>query len=596
MDNNPVIKTEEEPATDALEYLLQDDDPASLMFDLREMLQRDPTLSSLNPPVIKPEEPALSGMPIPSSISPIPQQPAPSLENNPFGNSSSSVGSSTSPVVFGQPAPQQQQQGSLFGGKPVFQTQQSFTMDTSETSTNPTSPGFPKLELGDLDVDLNDYFTNETSKNVSFGVPYSKQTTTPKVEEVSIRPQRSQQQAPPASQFWQQEDNLLFASSSISTHSGGVTFGPSQPQQQQQQQQQQQPQGTSALLSSSVPANILQNNSPLSDILADLSPSASAMDSANLGPSHAGPERHSTLHKLLLRRDPHRPPPVRSPDRGKTLEQIRSSLSASNPLLTQQLSKSAPNSSQQQQPANVWSRREPRQHISSVCSVGNDSSIQDEVNDVLSGLSPTDLPDIVSDDEEDDEDNSEELGNSDLDDSDDDEETSQLSNSGENSSSTPKPRSRAGSASSKRGKYFWMYNVQAKGPKGQKIVVETKMEDPHVLNDIVDPVFSGDVQLQGIKHSGKARKGDGNDLTANPKKLAAIGKELDHLTAMINDIAPASEMPFNARCKSRKEKNKLASRACRLKKKAQHEANKLKCYGLEQEHRKSSEYFVNICQ
>ena len=46
-----------------------------------------------------------------------------------------------------------------------------------------------------------------------------------------------------------------------------------------------------------------------------------------------------------------------------------------------------------------------------------------------------------------------------------------------------------------------------------------------------------------------------------------------------------SEMPFNARCKSRKEKNKLASRACRLKKKAQHEANKLKCMGLAEEHR-----------
>ena len=44
-------------------------------------------------------------------------------------------------------------------------------------------------------------------------------------------------------------------------------------------------------------------------------------------------------------------------------------------------------------------------------------------------------------------------------------------------------------------------------------------------------------------------------------------------------------MPFNARCKSRKEKNKLASRACRLKKKAQHEANKLKCIGLAEEHR-----------
>jgi hypothetical protein len=92
------------------------------------------------------------------------------------------------------------------------------------------------------------------------------------------------------------------------------------------------------------------------------------------------------------------------------------------------------------------------------------------------------------------------------------------------------------------------------------------------------------VQLQGIKHSGKARRGDGNDLTSNPKKLAAIGKELDQLSKIINDLTPVSEMPFGARCKSRKEKNKLASRACRLKKKAQHEANKLKCEGLANEH------------
>ena len=53
--------------------------------------------------------------------------------------------------------------------------------------------------------------------------------------------------------------------------------------------------------------------------------------------------------------------------------------------------------------------------------------------------------------------------------------------------------------------------------------------------------------FQGIKHSGKARRGDGNDLTANPKKLAQIGKELDHLSSVINEITPASEMPFNAR-------------------------------------------------
>ena len=86
--------------------------------------------------------------------------------------------------------------------------------------------------------------------------------------------------------------------------------------------------------------------------------------------------------------------------------------------------------------------------------------------------------------------------------------------------------------------------------------------------------------------SGKARRGDGNDLTSNPKKLAAIGKELDQLSKIINDLTPVSEMPFGARCKSRKEKNKLASRACRLKKKAQHEANKLKCEGLSTEHSK----------
>jgi len=73
-------------------------------------------------------------------------------------------------------------------------------------------------------------------------------------------------------------------------------------------------------------------------------------------------------------------------------------------------------------------------------------------------------------------------------------------------------------------------------------------------------------------------------LTADPRKLAAIGKELDQLGVVINDLTPVSEMPFNARCKSRKEKNKLASRACRLKKKAQHEANKLKCMGLAEEH------------
>lgn len=112
--------------------------------------------------------------------------------------------------------------------------------------------------------------------------------------------------------------------------------------------------------------------------------------------------------------------------------------------------------------------------------------------------------------------------------------------------------------------------------------------DPHILDDALDPVFSPECSLEGVKHAGKARRGDGNDLTPCPRKLHNIGLELSSLNDMINDLTPVNDVPFNARPKSRKEKNKLASRACRLKKKAQHEANKLKLYGLQKEHSKFS--------
>ncbi|XP_077543940.1 repressed by TOR isoform X2 [Haemaphysalis longicornis] len=133
-------------------------------------------------------------------------------------------------------------------------------------------------------------------------------------------------------------------------------------------------------------------------------------------------------------------------------------------------------------------------------------------------------------------------------------------------------------------RYFWQYNVQAKGPKGPRLSMARDSADPHVLHDVTDPVFSPECHLEGVKHAGKARRGDGNDLTPNPRKLYNIGMELKKLGRVINELTPVSELPFNARHKSRKEKNKLASRACRLKKKAQHEANKLKLYGLQQEH------------
>lgn len=142
------------------------------------------------------------------------------------------------------------------------------------------------------------------------------------------------------------------------------------------------------------------------------------------------------------------------------------------------------------------------------------------------------------------------------------------------------------SGSKKERRYFWQYNTQSKGPKGKRLCKTVPSEDPHVLNDFEDPVFDPEQNQMRYKHNGKARRGDGNDITPSPFKLYQLGIELESLNNAINDMMPVSELPSPARSKTRKEKNKFASRACRLKKKAQHEANKLKLYGLEQEHRK----------
>ncbi|XP_059159129.1 uncharacterized protein LOC131943141 isoform X2 [Physella acuta] len=138
----------------------------------------------------------------------------------------------------------------------------------------------------------------------------------------------------------------------------------------------------------------------------------------------------------------------------------------------------------------------------------------------------------------------------------------------------------------KQKQYFWQYNVQSKGPKGTRLKLSVESPaDPHVLNDFEDPVFDEcNTSIAGIRHGGKARKGDGNEITPNPRKLFMIGHQLMKLNRQINACQLGSDVPTAKRNESRKEKNKLASRACRLKKKAQHEANKIKLYGLEQEH------------
>ncbi|KAF2363196.1 Basic-leucine zipper domain [Trinorchestia longiramus] len=240
-----------------------------------------------------------------------------------------------------------------------------------------------------------------------------------------------------------------------------------------------------------------------------------------------------------------------------------------------QLSSSAPAPNVLEQ---IWGRREPRKHLLSTGSLaeeqfgGSSSSL---------GL-PSPAPELSIDESCLDSDDESENNY----DSDSDHETVMSQDTGQLATSGGGGHNSSSNANRSKERHFWQYNVQAKGPKGQRVSLEPHLTDPHQLVTVADPVFSEDVcSVQGIKHSGKARRGDGNDLSPNPSKLVDIGKQLNGLNKTIMDMTPVSEQPFHIRPKSRKEKNKLASRACRLKKKAQHEANKIKLYGLGEEHK-----------
>ncbi|XP_063877797.1 uncharacterized protein LOC135109894 isoform X4 [Scylla paramamosain] len=289
-------------------------------------------------------------------------------------------------------------------------------------------------------------------------------------------------------------------------------------------------------------------------------------------------EPTSALQELLLRSpstplSPHRvsspkgTPSPQEPPMGTSVPRP-TSLSAANPLLSARLSSSAPSHNFSLEQA--WQRREPRQHLLST------GSLAEELGGSASSLST--VGGILS------------PGGHDLSidegiDSDEASDNEHYDSESDNDSVVSEDTGSISGSLGKKERYFWQYNVQAKGPKGHRVTINQQDRDPHSLPSVMDPVFSPLCSIQGIKHSGKARRGDGNDLTPNPRKLVTIGRELEKLNKTINDMTPVSELPFNVRPKSRKEKNKLASRACRLKKKAQHEANKIKLYGLEQEHR-----------
>ena len=60
--------------------------------------------------------------------------------------------------------------------------------------------------------------------------------------------------------------------------------------------------------------------------------------------------------------------------------------------------------------------------------------------------------------------------------------------------------------------------------------------------------------------SRKRKRSEAEDMTPNPKKLHEIGKQLDRLNRIINGLRPMDQSSVNAKNKTRREKNKLASR------------------------------------
>lgn len=91
-------------------------------------------------------------------------------------------------------------------------------------------------------------------------------------------------------------------------------------------------------------------------------------------------------------------------------------------------------------------------------------------------------------------------------------------------------------------------------------VLKTTRDRDHELVFTINKCFIH----PGKKGRRKARKTDASDLTPNPVKLRSIGEQLQKLNAAIDGMGPVNDLPAPARARSRKEKNKLASRYQRV--------------------------------
>jgi len=134
----------------------------------------------------------------------------------------------------------------------------------------------------------------------------------------------------------------------------------------------------------------------------------------------------------------------------------------------------------------IWMRREPRQHLLSTGSLAEAESFSSlSTGSVLS-------PDGIDFSQDDEDDNSSENS-----DNYDDFSSDNGLSGDEDETRTSTPNHLSSSKGKER--FFWQYNVQAKGPKGKRLVFQSKLEDPHVLNEVTDPVFSPTCSVRGIK-------------------------------------------------------------------------------------------------
>lgn len=135
----------------------------------------------------------------------------------------------------------------------------------------------------------------------------------------------------------------------------------------------------------------------------------------------------------------------------------------------------------------IWQRREPRQHLLSTGSLAEAESFSSFGTSGI--LSPEVNEFSQEDDGFSDSDNYEDLS------SDGGSDTEDMGNSGAGGMG----QKRSSLSKQQKERFFWQYNVQAKGPKGQRLVIKSNVDDPHRLDEVTDPVFSPTCSVRGIK-------------------------------------------------------------------------------------------------